>query len=240
MGVFSDLRATAKTIDFSTNRVGIERADVHQLDAQEARLGDVGYPTGYDAVNEEQTIPDVTADDGTYTLTFTMWDGSTFTTGALNHDDDAETIQTAVDTAADGVVAGYTAGDIDISGGPIDDADIEVVFDGDSVAGQNHGVIVVNSSLEASMNPVAAPTVTVDQEGQENRPAWAILKLLGVIDGTPPVQGEVNDSDYTADTNPNVNPYYPSQGLIRALAYEASVQDKNAAVEADILSVVGL
>lgn len=359
MGVFTDLQSQARTIDFELPRDGIQRAVVQELKLQQDRLGDIAYPEGFAEQDEHQEIPNVECDDGTYTLVFTLADGTTFETAALDHDDDDETIQAAVDAAAAVAIGdGYTAGDIAISGGPIDTDTIEIDFTGDSVAKKNHGLTTVNSSLtlsdvtvtvtetiagsaEPAVDEVqtitADPTITggtytlsfslagpetfttdpiafdadataiqsaidngadgnvggyspgdiavtggpinaanivltfsgasVDEEahnltvvdgteltvdadepavdegaivkGQTDRPTWAILNVLGVIDAAP-AQGTANADDLVRLTTPAVNPHYPSGMLIRSLAKEAAYQDQNPAVEAAILTVCGL
>lgn len=238
MGLFSDLEANALTIDFELPREGIQRAVVQELKLQQDRLGDIAYPAGFEAVDEVQEIPDAESDDGTYTLTFNLYGGVTFTTAALDHDDNAAAIEAAIDAAAEGVVDGFTAGDIAITGGPIDTNPIVVTYSGDSVSGRPHDLVTVSSSLSLSSDPVAAPTATEEVAGQTNRTPWAILNVLGVLDGTPPAQG--TSTDLTQLTNPNINPHYPSAGLIRALAKEAAAQDRNSAVETAILTACGL
>lgn len=237
MGIFSDLEANALTIDFVEPRVGNQRADVQEIFDQRTRLGDIAYPVGYTAVDEEQEIPDVTADGGTYTITFNTYGGISFTTEALDFDADDSAIQDAVDTAA-AVIADYTAGDIVIGGGSIDTAPITIAYTGASVSGKPQGLPTVTSSLTNSAAPVAAPVATEEVAGQTDRTPWALLRVLGVIVGPPPVQGTV--SDVVRATTSMVNPHFPSQNLIRALAREAAAQDRLPAVEQAILFAVGL
>lgn len=206
------------------------------------RQGDRDYPAGYAAANEVQSIAthEAGTDGGTFTLTITLWSGESFTTGDIDHDANAATIETAIDDAAAlAVVVGFTAGDITVAGGPLTTDPVTLTFDGDSVAAQNHPLTVITSSLLASATPTDAGEVTVSTEGQGNRTAWAILKECGAITVTLPDQGE-DPTDVVAATNHSDNPLLPDAPTLRALAHDAAVSDRNAAVEAAILTALGL
>lgn len=239
MGIYSDILASAKTIDTSSPREGNDRAVVRQLNALMDRQGDAEYPSGYDAQNEVQEIAtyDSVVSGGTFTLAFTLWDGTEFETAAIAYDADAATIEAAIDTAADGVVDGFEAGDIAVTGGDLNTAAVVLTFSGDSVAGQNHDPVVVDDALLTGGG--SAGEVTVTTEGQGDRTAWAILNVCGAISGTLPDQGE-DPTDLTAATNRATNPHLPDAATLKALAHEAAVQDRNQAVEDAILDALGL
>jgi len=234
MGVYSDLLAQARSIDTTGPSLGGDsRAVTAELVGLRDQLGgDVDYPALFDVIDAQQVIGTVTADDGTYTLTI---DG--VETGNINHDDDAEAIQTAVDTALAG--DGYTAGDVAVSGGPIDAANVILDFVGGSFAGRPVDPVVITSSLTSGGDPSDDPSVTTEIAGQPVRPALAILNRLGVITGdSVPVYGTAGT--LTAATTRASNPYYPDQNTIRALAREAAIAEGNADIETEILRVAGL
>lgn len=236
MGVFTDLFAAAQGIDSVPPAEGERRAVYAGLDAMRDRLGDVDYPVGFTATNEVQSIAfNALIDGGTFTLTITLADGTTFTTAAIAYNANAATIQAAIDTASPASVANAA---IVVTGGNLATANVVLTFSGSGASAQNVATTVVGNSLTDGGVPVATPVVTTVTEGQANRPAWALLKLTSVIDGTPPVQGtsEVLVSGSTRAANVR----YPDAGVIRALAREAAIADGNDAVEAAILTVAGL
>jgi hypothetical protein len=234
LGIFADLRASARTIDLSPPSDGASRPVAAALIALEDRVGDRPYPTGFDVENEVQTIATAESDDGTYTLTVNLSDGTSFTTAAIDHDANAAAIQSAINSA-NGSLANDT---IVVTGGPLDSDDVVLTFSGAGVAGLNHGLTVVESELELSAAPVAAPAVTATNEGQTTRPALAILYVAGVIGSPPPAQGE--STVVAAPTNPQTNPHYPDQGLIRALAREAAVVEGSDTLEQAVLDAAGV
>jgi hypothetical protein len=244
MGIYTDILTSARTIDLGGDdglRIGEQRSVVQALRGLHDRQGDRDYPAGFDAENEVQSIAihEAGTDGGTYALDFTLFGGVEFSTAALAHDADDEDIQTAIDTAADGVVADYTAGDIAVTGGPLTTDPVVLTYSGASVAGLNHGTVAVdNIDLVDDATPTDAGAVTVTNHGQSKRTAWAILRETGVISDDPPVQG--TSAALTRATYPQNNPLYPDQGLIRALAREAAYVDGNADVETEILRAAGI
>lgn len=240
-GVYTDILASAKTFDVG-NGDGIEGRDrvlVRALKALKDRQGDLAYPTGFDVANEVQSIAihEAGTDGGTFTLTITLADGTTFTTAAIAFDAVAATIETAIDTAADGVVAGFTAGDIAVTGGPLTTDPLVLTFTG-AAASQKPELTVITSSLTATAVPSDAGEVTVTTDGQTKRTPWAVLRVSGVISGTPPVQG-TSDTVVAGSTRAS-NPHYPNLDLVRALAKEAAFVDGNTDVETAILAAADL
>lgn len=242
MGIYTDFLANATTIDIESPRVGTDKAAYRGIQALQAIQGDRDYPAAYDAINEVQEISEHEAgtDAGTFEITINLFGGVTFTTAALDFDDDDAAIQAAIDTAADGVVDGYTAGDITVTGGPLTTDPVVLTFDGDSVASLNHPLAEVASiDLNDGGTPTDAGTVTVTTEGQTKRTAWAILNACGAIGGTIPVQGDA-PTEITAASTRATNSYLPDQNTLCVLAHAAAVEDGNAEVETEILRVLGL
>ena len=71
-------------------------------------------------------------------------------------------VQTAIDAACAGLVINgivYTAGDITVAGGPMDSAPITLTFDGTSVAGDDHALVVASDiDLNDNTPPVESET----------------------------------------------------------------------------------
>jgi hypothetical protein len=98
-------RANAASIDTSVPHEATDRITDRQIQAFIDTIGDPStYPsrTGNTAANEVQgiAIHVATVDGGTFTLTFTLFKGVTFTTGNIAYDANAATIEAAIDAAA--------------------------------------------------------------------------------------------------------------------------------------------
>ena len=237
MGIYTDIIANATSIDF-TSPIGehttINREIRHLLDK-----GDVAYPSGFAAINEVQSIAQhvPTVSGGTFALTFTMKNGETFTTAAIVYNASAATIETAVDTAATGVVTGWTNGDISVSGGDLNTAAVVSTFDGASVAGLNHPALTIDGALLTGGG--SAGVVSTTTEGQTIRTAMAILSVLGLFPTTVPVQGTAL-TPYTPAVLPTRVGDLISVATVRALALEAAIEDELASIETEILTAVKL
>lgn len=240
MGIYTDFLNSATTIDIESPRVGSDKAIYRSIQALRDVQGDHDYPAAFDAIDEVQVIAiySGTVSGGTFTLTFVLADGTTFTTAAIAHNANAATIEGAIDTAAAAAsVPGFVAGDIAVTGGPLTTTPLTFTYSGASVAGANHGEVVINGASLTGGGTAGDESVTT--EGQTKRTAWAILNACGAITGTIPVQGEA-PTDISAATNRENNAYLPDQHTLRALAHAAAVEDGNADVETEILRVLGL
>jgi hypothetical protein len=238
MGVISDFLAAGDTINVASGHVGIDRAVCQELADWVTTYGDYSMPTGFGVATEAQSIAiySGTVSGGTFTLTVTLRSGETFTTAAIAYNANAATIETAIDVAATAAaVVGWTNADISVAGGILTTTPVTLTFDGASVISLNHALTVVDGTELTGGG--AAGAVSVTTNGQTARVPWAILKVTGAIGGTPPVQG--TSSAVTAGSGPT-NALRLSQGTIRALAREAAFDDRNAAVEADILRALNL
>lgn len=233
MGMYNSLIANAKSIVVDPTS-SAPLATLNKIRAYRDQKGDPALPSGFAGANEVQVIPEVVADAGTYTITLRIDGLNPFTTAALDFDDVAATIEAAIDAAAaTAAVPGFTAGDIAVTGGPINAADITLTYDGVSVAGANHGLATVTSSLTASAAPVAAPTATVTTNGQRDRAVYAVLDDLRVIVmETPPPVG--TPATIVAGSNLlGVAPWF-----VQELAKELRFQESSEAVEAAVLAIL--
>ena len=241
MGVFSDFLNNVQTIDTGGHdniRVGNDRVVTRDIKRLRDIRGDQDYPSGFEARDEVQVIQQHqgSVTGGTFTLSFTLRDGTTFTTAAIAYNANAATIQSAIDAAAAAVVDGWANGDVAVTGGPLSAANLTLTYSGESVGGQNHGEVVINGGSLTGGGTAGDESVTT--EGQTNRTSWAILRIAGLISGTPPTQG--TSAAVTAAVNRETSPMMPDQETIRALAKEASVEDDNVDVETAILTAFNL
>ena len=149
MGVYSDFLSTTKTIDTGGAdglRIGNNRALHSAIDALRDLQGDIDYPAGFDLADEVQSIAiyEGSVTGGTFTITIDLKDVPAFTTAAIAYDANAATIESAIDTAATGVVTGWTNGDIAVTGGPLTTTPLTITYSGASVAGKPHSQIIIN------------------------------------------------------------------------------------------------
>lgn len=230
MGIYSELLAGAETIDVELPTSSQHSTARKELTAHAAEL-DLDVPAAYDTRDEVQELSATDATSGNFTITVTLANGETFTTGNISFDDTASEIETIIDTAADGEVTGWTAGDISVSGGPADTNPVVLTFDGDSVAGANHPESVATD--EDLMGGTVGEFSTTTN-GQGVRAALAALAALGCIEGTPPdFQNGEGIGELTAgDTN---RPNRPSQSLVSLLLSEA-VHDEE--IDYDTLAAI--
>lgn len=229
MGVFTDILASRKSFS-SSDRV------YQELEKYKASTADPAIPAAFEAADEVQVIAayatDATA--GTFTLTLNIRGLPAITTAAIAYDAGAATVEAAIDTACDGVVPGFTAGDIAVTAEATDltDGSLTLTFSGDSVSGTDHGQTTIDgtSLTDVVLDDPAESTTT---SGQPARQAWAVLKALGVItDATPPPQAAIVNA--TAGSNLlRVRPRF-----IMELAQEAAYEDGTSASYDAIVSIL--
>lgn len=219
MGIFSDLIANAVAIDTENPIAGPDLHANLELERLAARNDvEIAQLSDYAEKDEVQSLAPNDSSSGNFTLTFTLASGETFTTGNLAFNVAASQVVTAIDSAATTAsVAGWTNGDISAIGGNAATNPIVFTFDGDSVSGQNHGLIV---ATDVDLDDGTPGTVTVTTNGQADRNALAALAYLGEVLGTPPNFGDGDVGSWTlgAPGRPN----RPGASLVNALLREAS------------------
>lgn len=238
------LTTTPLTLTYSGDSVSGKKHSAATIDG-------ASLTGGTDEV-QEIAVFSGTVTGGTYDLAFNLQSTEQILANGIAFDADAAAIEAVIDAAAVAVV-GWTNGDIAVTGGPLTTTPAVFTFSGASVSGQNHDQIlpdggtltgggtmgtVSTTTGGGAGDPGEAGEVTSTTNGQSARTAWAILKALGIIAGTPPAQG--TSAAVSRATTPNVNPYYPDQELIKALAEEAAIEDDNLDVKAAILAAVNL
>ena len=184
MGIYTNLITGGQTLKAAKPRVGLGRASAEfLLNAK----NDSAAATGFTAADEIQTLVEQT-DAGvgdTYTLTISLPRllVGTFTTAAIAYDAINTTIETAIDVAATAAgVTDWTNADISVAMGAaagLDDGNITLTFDGDSVTGQPVAVSVLTATGFTKSGVFVRGT-----SGQPIRNASQALFELGIVAGT--------------------------------------------------------
>lgn len=176
------------------------------------------------------TLPiDATIDGGNYTLTVTLRNGETFTTGNIAWNANAATIEGAIDTAATAAsITGWTNGDISVSGGDIATAPVVLTFDGDSVSGTNHPVTVANDV------DIATGTLGTIVETTAGHPACPTLQIVAQ-------QGFLNIPDVTDPTGWTWNTLVPKpeRSVWEFVARAAVVETQEPSAYAKVIDLGG-
>lgn len=234
MGIYTDFLTLGTQFPDAAPRVGLDRAAAASLERQIDNYDpEIGSP--YSETNEVQVLGQLggTPSGGTYTVTFILADGTTFTTATIAYNANAATIEGAIDTAATGTVTGWTNGDISVSGGGLDAADVTLTFDGDSVSGANHSQTTVDSS--GVTGGATAGTDSTSTEGQPKRLALAILFGMNIVAGSIPEHGEPVTDWVKGDP---IVPQ-PSFSLVDALADQAGYEGEDISVINSLKSLYG-
>jgi hypothetical protein len=128
---------------------------------------------GYDAVPGGNAVHHLVQDTvartgGDFTLTVTLLNGETFTTAAIAYNAAAATIETAIDTAATGVITGWVNGHISVAAETTDltDGYVSLTFDGASVSAEPSHVLTVMTDSRTG-GTAASPLVTDETTGIE-------------------------------------------------------------------------
>lgn len=204
MGVIQDLLDNAKTFNSGSPREGNSRAIVRQLKSIQSVNGDFDRPASCASGNEVQSIAvHVHATGGTYTLTFTLHSGETFTTGNLAYTAAHAAVQSAINSAATSAsIVGWTNDDIVVAGAGLNSAPMTFTFSGASVAGLNHSPISVNPALmtyTGGQGQAGAVTTTTVGTGGTDAVQKIAKYLTTVGDGALNVTG----GTYTLHFAPN-------------------------------------
>ena len=222
MGMTADLK-NVKSVDFTLNADGVKRVLKRYIQELEDISGDPPYLSRDSMSNEVQSIAThvPTVSGGTFALTVKLFNGETFTTAAIAFAATAGTIETAIDVAASGVVTGWTNGDITVAGGDLNTAPVTLTFDGTSVWRQKHFLTVIDGALLTGGGSAGAVSVSTD--GQPNRPALAVLNLIGLTTDTQPIGTLPIASDY-ANANQGSLHLNPNELVLQMLADEAGIE----------------
>lgn len=219
MGLYTDLASTNPIP--AAPRVGLDRSSGEQLLAKATQIDPVVVGS-FAAANEVSVIPEQT-DAGvgdTYTLTIELpVKKKTFTTAAIAYNAVAATIEAAIDTAATGVVSGWTNSDISVSmsgAAGLDDGTVTLTFDGASVV--NTPALV---SLTATGFNATGP-ITRSTPGRGDRKAAKALFDMNVIAGSLWNSGAAPSGLTRPDSNGQSR---PRRQLILDLALQAAIED---------------
>jgi len=185
----------------------------------------------YTAVDAVHTIAaDLDISAGNFTITVTLRNGETFTTGSIAFDDAAAAIETAIDSAATSAsITGWTNGDITVSGGDIATADVVLTFDGDSVSGTRHPVTTV-ADVDLADGNVGAVDITTG--GHPDMPVTQTMIFSGPISSS----GAVDDP---TTWSRNFLVKTPKQSVAQIYAEQSSIELQDESVYATVMSLLG-
>lgn len=198
MGVYTDILANAQTIDTGNATTGRSPVAVHRvitknLKELKALQGDPDYPSGYAAADEVQSIAayNCTVTSGKFTLTFTLRDGTTFTTANIEYDANAATVEAAIDAAANAAnITDWTASDISVAlTSDLNAGAAVLTYDGSSVNIANHGAAVIN---DVNLAGGSVGAVSTTNEG---------VAPVDEVQQIEPYAGTVNGGNYTLTIN---------------------------------------
>ncbi len=160
-----DMNTAAITFTYdgaSVNESDVPEIVINDVDLQNGTIGAESTTTpGIDPVNEIQEIAVYAAgvSGGNYTLTLNL-NSTVVTTASIIWNDNAATIETAIDTVATGNVADWVNGDVSVSGGHLGSAKIELTYDGTNYAGADQVQATISDvDLDGGV-PGAASTAT--------------------------------------------------------------------------------
>lgn len=201
------------------------------------RLGDPEYPSGMSAVNEVQNIAIHvgTVSGGTFTLTFTLHGGVTFTTGAIAHSAVAATIQTAINVAAAPVVPGWTNGDIVITGGPLTTTPLVITYSGNSVKQKNHSPVTGDGASLTGGGTLGA--ITTSAIGQPTRTAYSALIVMGILSAPAPAHGAT--ATIVVQNARGSFPHNLDEQTVRDIVHQVGVEESNQGLTDAILAALG-
>ena len=187
MGIYTDVLANATAWDAGGPdgiSVGPDRVITMELERIQAK-GVVPYSVACAETDEVQEIGTYngSVSGGSFTLTFELEDGTTWTTGNTIHNANNSIIQTSINETANSVVTGWAHDDISVAGGSMDTDPVVITYDGDSVKGQDHVQVVINDVDLSGGGTVG--DVSTTQDGFPKRPALAVLEDLGIVTTVP-------------------------------------------------------
>jgi hypothetical protein len=242
MGIYTDLLTDTVAWDSGGHddiSVATDRVITQQVERLLASQGDIAYPSGYAETDEVQSIGTYNGSvtGGNFTLTISPGlGGASHTTANIAYNANASTIESAIDTVATGNVAGWTNGDISVTGGDLTTSPVVLTYDGASVDATNHDAVVINDVDLSGGGTVGDVSTTTN--GQTDRPSMAVLNSIGLVTSPPPAQGTI--TGLTASLVRGANPLTPGAQALQALAMQAAIEDGSQALYIALMEAWGL
>lgn len=252
MKVLAAILANPKTFGpVDPPRAGIQRVIFDGLRSLKQTTGDFPFPNTLAGTDEVQVIATFAPviDGGHYSLTITLAGGIAFTTGSILFSAGASAVQIAVDRAATGVVPGYAAGDIAVTGDPLSTGNLTITFSGASVGFAHHDLTVIND-VDLTGEEGGVGEVTVDTEGEPGRRGYGALIALEIIsvevvDDIPVIPDFGQDLAAEDITVPGSGdgqqfPHGLDKDTVRAICLETSLEEGNDTVYTVLTAALGL
>ncbi len=183
MGIYNDFRTMGRTFD-STPEDGINPINKRLVKFLENLQGDPAYVNDYQAHGQIDTIGQIGGTAGTYIITLNIKVSEpanvvSVPTAALDYNAIDTDIEGAIDTALNGVIPGWTNGDIFVLGdsvGGLADDSVSLQYTGSSVSNRRNPTVSVDfSGVTGGVDPLPETGIT----GQPNRFWLAMLFNLG-------------------------------------------------------------
>jgi hypothetical protein len=177
------INANPVTLTFSG--ASVTELNITQCTTTNVSLNDATPPVsstttpGVATVDEVQSLAAISSSSGNWTLTITFPGESPSTTGSIAFNASSATIQTAVDTALNGVGT-YVAGDIVVAGGAINANPVTLTFSGTSVAGQP---IAQSTTADVDLNDATPPVASTTTQGVAPVNEVGSLAAIAAISG---------------------------------------------------------
>ena len=169
---------------------------------------------------EIQTIQVIGGDTSNIKLELQIAVVGQITTGFLNANANTSLVQSRIDNACNGVIPGYVAGDIAVTGtGNLTSDPQTLTFSGDSVSGDDHSPTTASMFAQGG----TLQTITLGDGGAPT---------------TDPTFGQEPAGQYVVNLRDSLE-NYPSNQILRQLIKEASAQEGED-WEAELLPLLGL
>ncbi len=162
------------TLNFTYDGASVNEANtveiiLNDVDIQNGTLGSESTLTpGVAPVDEIQGVAVFAAgvSSGNYTLTLNL-NSTAVTTDSILYNDNAGTIESAIDTVATGNVADWVNGDVSVSGGGLDSATVNLTYDGANYAGADQVQATISDVDLSGGVPGASSTLTPGVEAED-------------------------------------------------------------------------
>lgn len=237
MGMIDDFLTHSIGIDHDAPTTPLDRRVSRELRAIEAE-GDMALKAVWAGADEVQTLAAYvpTVSGGTFILHFKLANHEHFQSGILGHDNNAATIETAIDVEATAAsITGWTNGDISIAlGTDLTAGPMTITYDGASVAKQNHPLFKVTGTLTGGGSFGARSETTI---GAMPRRGYGLLFELGIVIGSVPAIGAV-PTDLVQSSDPSQRRL--SAETIREIATEIARDEGNADIYDAIVLAAGV
>jgi hypothetical protein len=201
-----------------------------------------GGEPGQDEV-QARAIFTASVSSGSYLIVFglnTHVHGPQFLeTDPIDFEADDVDIADAIDLAGSIFVTGWSGYEIEVSGAPLTNTDVEFTFSGPSFTELPQDPhFLGNLDLVHDPPPGDFGPITRDKGGQPNRTILAALKIMSLVDSGPPTLGST--TGVVAITDREDNAWFPHQEALQAWALEGAIEEGTDDMYTVLMTELGL